>query len=68
MTSMTTEPIVTPDQAMLIMVFWTLGAMAIGYGIAVWVYGRRERRRREEESRRLNAHMMALLASKEGDG
>lgn len=67
MTSMTGEPTISPDQAALIMLFWTLGAMAIGYGIAVWVYGRREKRRAATAKRHLDAQIMAaLLAERDG--
>lgn len=57
----------TDAQAALIMGFWTLGAGAIGYGLAVWRYGRRARRNAERRRRDLERLAMDALAS-EQDG
>lgn len=67
MTSMTTEPI-SPDQAMLIMLFWSLGCEAIGYGVAVWRYGRKARRAEARKRRDLERLALEALAASGRDG
>jgi hypothetical protein len=54
------EPI-TPDQAALVMLFWSLGCGAIGYALCAWRTARLERRRRAHR-RAVEKQMLEALA------
>lgn len=55
---------VTPEQAAWIMLFWSLGCGAIGYGIAVWRCNRAAKRREDARRQRAQDEALAALAER----